>query len=103
MKKYLTLFLALMNSIVGSEPLLAHDFEVANDQGDIIYYIKRSGTECAVGARSDADDQYSDYYKGDLVIPAQVEYDGHMLKVVEIYHGAFHNCEKLEKVTIEIH
>lgn len=100
MKKYLTLFLALMNSIVGSEPLLAHDFEAANDQGDIIYYIKRSGTECAVGARSDADDQYSDYYKGDLVIPAQVEYDGHMLKVVEIYHGAFHNCESLTSVTI---
>ena len=100
MKKSLLPFIALMCSIASSVPSFAHDFEATNDQGDTIYYILRSGTECAVGARNDSEGQYSDYYKGDLVIPAQVEYDGHMLNVVEIYYGAFHNCGSLASVTI---
>lgn len=100
MKKYLFLIIAIISSIVESNTSLAHDFEAVNDQGDTIYYIMRSGTECAVGARNDSHSDYSDYYKGDLVIPAQVEHDGHILNVVEIYYGAFHNCGSLTSVTI---
>ena len=87
MKYFLVLTVMLLAGSVQAE---AYDFVV-----DGIYYEIASVKDltCVVVKGENE-------YKGDIVIPAQVEYNNRHFKVQEIRSGAFRDCSKLKSVEI---
>lgn len=59
---------------------------------DGIYYSLDSDTHTAKVIHTAADDKSYDYYTGDIVIPAQITYQGQEYQVVEIAASAFRSC-----------
>lgn len=89
----------MLMSMIGVRAF-AHDFEVANDDGVTIYYVKTSDTEVAVSFRGDYRWYYSDRYTGYVNIPEIVYYDGVTYNVTSIGESAFYNCSNLTWITI---
>ena len=70
----------------------AHDIEVANDDGVMIYYnYINNGSELEVTKGS---------YSGAVVIPEDVTYMNRTRKVTSIGGWAFEGCRSLTSVTI---
>lgn len=93
MKKYLFVSFLLLTSIVSR----AHDFEV-----DGIYYNITSAKKltAAVTYRGESEDNYTDRYSGNVVIPESVTYGTKTYKVTSIGDGAFGSCKGLTSVSI---
>ena len=85
MKRYLFLTLAVLLCTLSAS---AYDFMV-----DSIAYFKNDdgkSVRVASGVR----------YKGDIVIPETVSYDGITFSITDISDGAFYGCDSLTSVTI---
>ena len=87
MKKYLLLFMMMLLALTVS----AHDIEVKNADGVTINYnYINEGTELEVTSRVNS---YAiNEYKGNVVIPEEVNYMNRILKVTSIGEEAFRNC-----------
>ena len=90
MKKFFTLFLALVASL----QLFAYDAQI-----DGIYYNIYNGDNPY------AEVTYQDYdsstaYQGEVVIPSSIVYNGTTYPVTSIGYNAFNNCSSLTSVTI---
>ena len=104
MKKQLSisLLLTLLMSLTGIKAY-AHDFEVANADGQTIYYVYNNGsdgTTVSVSYRGGNYWTYSDEYSGDIVIPESVTYNEKIYSVTNIGYGTFRECSGLTSVTI---
>ena len=77
-------------------------FEVANADGVTIYYHGVKGSsEVEVTYKGDDDPlDFYDYYKGKVVIPETVKYEGKTYKVTGINHDSFQQCANLTSVII---
>ncbi|MBP3775739.1 MAG: leucine-rich repeat protein [Prevotella sp.] len=95
----ISMILIMLMSMVGIEAF-AHDFEAPNADGVTIYYVKTSDTEVAVSFKGDYFYTYFNRYKGDVVIPESVTYDGITYTVTSIVTDAFSDCDDLTSVTI---
>jgi len=97
MKKQLLLFAMILLPLVAS----AHDIEVQNADGVIIYYnYINDGTELEVTFRGSNSSDYSNEYQGNVVIPEEVTYMNRTRKVTSIRWYAFRGCSGLTSVTI---
>lgn len=76
----------------------AHDLEVKNADGVMIYYSYYSNDNTSVYVTSQTYSYNS--YSGSVVIPAEITYEGRTLKVTEIGGKAFYDCQNLTSVTI---
>lgn len=96
----LTFLLAVLMSMVGGK-VSAHDIEIANEDGVIIYYnFIKSNTELSVTYRGNHYYSYSNEYSGHVVIPESVTYEGSVYPVTSIGSQAFGGCSSLTEVTI---
>ena len=98
--KHFYLFLTALMGMV-STTATAHDIEVRNKEGVMIYYLyTNNNTELAVSYRGNYSSAYSDEYSGDIIIPDTVTYNGKTLKVTSIDRYAFSGCSGLTSITI---
>lgn len=96
----LAILLTLLLSMVGTKAF-AHDIEVANADGYIIYYVwTNNQTELSVSYRGSDYNSYSNEYSGNVAIPESVTYSGNIYPVTSIYGSAFYGCSGLTSVTI---
>ena len=86
MKKFFTLFLTLMTSVM----LWAYDFQ----SGDLYYNITSNVAPYTVEVTSGID------YSGDITIPSSVTYNGITYAVTRIGSAAFQDCFSLTSVII---
>ena len=86
---------AIAMMLIGWLPSLAYDFKV-----DGICYNITSASDLTVEVTYTGESQYSNEYKGSIVIPTSVTYNNHTLKVTSIGEGAFYDCRSLTEVTI---
>ena len=94
------LLLVLLISLL-SVNASAHDIEVANTDGKIIYYrYINNNTELEVSYRGNSYDSYFGEYSGNVVIPESVTYNGKTYSVTSIGWEAFRDCSGLTSVTI---
>ena len=89
--KALKTLLITIAVLLYSTTVSAHDFEV-----DGIYYNITSDSEMTVEVTSNS----STVYSGDVVIPANVVYNGSSYDVTSIGNGAFSGCTGLTNITI---
>lgn len=100
MKRFrLSLVLTILLSMVVTNAL-AHDFEVANEDGVTIYYETTSATEVGVSFRGSYANAYSNEYTGNVVIPESVSCYGRTYSVTSIGNSAFSGCSNLTSVII---
>jgi hypothetical protein len=93
--KYLLVFMMMLLTLSVS----AHDIEVQNADGIIIYYIwTNNNTELAVSYRGTASSGFD--YSGHIVIPDSVEYNGNKYSVTAIDGMAFSNNSYLTSIRI---
>ena len=79
----------------------AHDIEVENADGVIIYYVyTNNNTELAVSYYGTSISYSNNEYSGDVVIPESVTYNGIKYSVTSIGSYAFSGCSGLTSVTI---
>ena len=94
------LLLVLLISLL-SVNVSAHDIEVANADGKIIYYrYINNNTELEVSYCGNSYDSYYNEYSGNVVIPESVTYNGNTYFVTSIDSYAFYKCSGLTSVTI---
>ena len=94
------LLLVLLISLL-SVNASAHDIEVANTDGKIIYYrYINNNTELEVSYRGNSYNSYSGEYSGNVVIPESVTYNGKTYSVTSIGSSAFRDCSGLKSVNI---
>ena len=80
--------------------VVAHDIEIANEDGITIYYNwKKNKTELSVSFKGNYVDEY-DEYTGCVVIPESVTFDGNTYRVTSIQDFAFCYCRKLTTIII---
>ena len=89
MRKLFSLFMALL----ATTSLWAHDFEV-----DGIYYHKVSKDSVEVTFKGEFLNSVANEYIDTVVIPATVDYEGTVFRVVNLGQFAFAQCELLEAV-----
>ena len=95
MKTNLQKLLFTIAYLLCSIGVFAEDFEV-----DGIYYNILSSTEVEVSYRGSSSDSYNNEYKGSVVIPASITYNGTTYSVTSIGNYAFYDCTGLTQVTI---
>ena len=99
----ITILLTLLMSMTGAKALA---FSVANSDGVTIYYkwANEEKTELAVTYYSSTSyygsTTYQSNYKGNVVIPESVVYEGNTYNVTSIGDHAFYECRGLTSVTI---
>ena len=95
-------FLLAMLALSASITVDAYDFEVANEDGVIIYYYIISETDktCAVTYRDTYYYSYDGEYSGAVKIPETVTYSSISYKVTSIGDYAFSQCSGLTSVVI---
>lgn len=92
----LTIFIGMMGT-----KLFAHDIEVKNDDGKVIYYVWiNNKTELAVSFRGSENDYRDDEYSGDIIIPESVLYEGQTYRVTDIRYKAFAGNTLLKSISI---
>ena len=97
MKKILFSLLALFIPALS----YAHDIEVPNADGVIVYYnYINDGEELVVTFKGSSYSSYSNEYQGNVVIPEEVTYKNKTRKVTSIGSFAFYECSGLTSVTI---
>ena len=84
----------LLAVILLSSKVAAHDFKV-----DGIYY-RINGTNVSVTYRGSSPDLYTDWYSGNVIIPATINYNGFTYSVTSIDNNAFCECSRLTSITI---
>lgn len=108
-KKLLLVFMAMLLPLVTWAQWRDYDDDVMIDG---IYYVL-SGTTAKVSFMDEHEDVgydddgnvkydywYDSDYKGDIIIPASIDYNGKTYTVDEIINHAFYNCKDLTSVTI---
>lgn len=91
MKRILVLLLLAPCSLL---PAFAYDAEV-----DGIYY-SFIGTKMAYVTHGGLSGDEPNYYKGKVVVPAQITYNGHIYDVFSVGPNAFAGCEELTSVQL---
>ena len=99
MKQLKLIFLLVLISITGVQTF-AHDIAVANNGKTIYYVFTNNNTELSVSFRGSKPLEYADEYKGSIVIPSSVYYNGTTYPVTSIGDIAFRECSSLTSVTI---
>ena len=102
MKQFrITILLTILMSMFGAKAF-AHDIEVENSDGVIIYYkwADLEKTKLAVSYRGSEYNSYSNEYTGNVIIPESVDYNGNTYPVTSIGSYAFYYCNGLTSVTI---
>ena len=92
--KHFSLLLAVLMSMVASVAS-AYDFEV-----DGIYYKFTNSIVKDAVAVTWGTGYVSDHYKGSVIIPASVKYDGTTYPVTAIGDYAFSSCSELESISL---
>ena len=93
------ILLIVLMSMVGAN-IYAHDIEVPNADGILIYYVwTKNGTELSVSYRGSSADFYLEY-SDSVVIPESVTYNGKTYSVTSIGEKAFSGCRVLTSITI---
>ena len=92
--------LTILMSMVGAKTF-AHDIEVKNADGKIIYYnYTNDNTELEVTYRGSWITEYLNEYQGNVVIPDEVTYMDVTRKVTMIGSEAFYGCSGMTSITI---
>ena len=97
------LSILLLNMLLGMfvTTASAHDIEVPNADGVMIYYVwQNDGTELAVSFEGEIGVMSKNKYAGDVVIPESVVYEGNTYPVTGIASSAFSECPALTSVTV---
>lgn len=92
-KLLITICLVLIARLTG----LSYDFAAKNFEGDVIYYNLISKNDKTVEVTGN--NNYN-HYKGDIVIPAFVEYNGETYTVVGLGMKSMRNCPELESLIL---
>ena len=101
----ITILLTVLMSMSGAK-VFAYDFSAKNTDGVNIYYewANIEQTEVAVTYYSYSSyygyNYYNTDYKGNVVIPGSVVYNGNTYNVTSIGYNAFSRCTELTSVTI---
>ena len=90
----------MMLAFLPCTSIIAHDFEMANNDGKTIYYVITSDSEVAVSYQGSAYNKNSNEYTGNVIIPESVTYSGDTYKVTSINDEAFRYCKNLTSITI---
>ena len=93
MKQIYQKIIVMILVIMPSTSVFAYDCEV-----DGIYYNRISATEFEVTYYSSTSN--AEAYKGEVIIPASVIYNGRTFKVISVGNSAFEGCTGLTSVTI---
>ncbi len=97
MKHFYSPFSLVISMAMWSLASNAHDIEVPNADGVMIYYnISKDDTQLQVTYSNNSDEKY----KGEVVIPDEVEYSEKTYKVTSLDSFAFMYCSELTAVTI---
>lgn len=97
--KQITSFLLVILLCMFSTKGLAHDIEVANNDGVTIYYnYTNNKTELSVTYKGTQ--VSSKVYSGDVIIPESVIYNDRTYRVTSIGRFAFNGCKELTSVDI---
>lgn len=99
--KKLNILLTMLLCI--SANLLAHDFEVTNASGKVIYYkitSKYPSKTVSVSHKGKSYSSHSKDYEGVINIPEVVVYDGEMYAVTSIGENAFFGCTELTSIEV---
>ena len=90
------LFLMAMLLCMTCATAFAHDIEAKNADGKTIYYVwTNNNTELSVSYRGSHEDNYSNEYSGNVVIPDSVTINGTTYNVTSIGNNAFNGCRSL--------
>ena len=102
MKQKLLQCLMLIAALSTGISANAYDFEAQNSDGVTIYYniISSYSKTCKVTYAGDSYSSYSNEYKGSIVIPETVTYNGTTYSITSIGKYAFRGCTGLTSVTI---
>ena len=90
-------FITLLTLVVGVELMLAYNDHAIYVDG-IYYDLDNNKQTAAVSFPGSI--PTGGAYRGDIVIPSSVAYDGITYSVTSIGHSAFKNCENVSSVTI---
>ena len=98
----ISILLTVLMSMTGAKAYadFDHDIEVPNSDGVTIYYSWiNNKTELSVSGYIGYGNNYPKY-KGDIVIPESVEYEGNTYSVTSISSHTFEGCSEVTSITI---
>lgn len=99
MKRSASCFMTTLLLCVSSS-VSAHDFE-ANNNGTTFYFnLAKGGNAVEVTFQGSKPQDVDDEYKGDIIIPSAITYEGNTYPVTAIGEGAFQGCTEL--ITVHI-
>ena len=96
---YYTYLLTILMSMAGARGF-AHDIEVANSDGQTIYYKISDATSVSVTYQGENFYSYPNEYSGDVVIPETITYGSKTYSVTSIDQLTFDGCSNLTSVTV---
>lgn len=103
-QSFITILLTVLMSMTVAKAYadFDHDIEVKNSDGVIINYSwVNNKTELIVsGYIGYGNNNFKNKYKGDIVIPETVEYEGSTYSVVGINSHTFEGCSEMTSITI---
>ena len=100
MKKIFLFFFLFAFATGASAQTRYYDFSAVCESGQTLYYLIRSNNQVSVSPPGVGN--WNGYTKpiGDLVIPEEVEYDGVIYTVRDIWYYSFYECTELISVVI---
>lgn len=101
MKKMLSVLMFLMGLSLQANTKYPPEFSVTNEQGQTIWYAKIDDKTCAVTYETEIGlpGRHTQNYKGDLVIPKTVSYEGNEFTVTTVGMYAFVGSEELTSIS----
>lgn len=97
-KNNLFAFFVLLASMISLQ-MSAHDIEVTNSDGAVIYY-NWSGDGVSVTYKGSSHDEYTDEYAGNITIPSSISYNEKTYNVLGIGSWTFSGCKSLKSIKI---
>ncbi|MBO7660514.1 MAG: leucine-rich repeat protein, partial [Bacteroidaceae bacterium] len=83
-----------------SSSVSAHDFEATNNGTTFYFNLAKGGNAVEITFQGTQPQDVDDEYKGEIIIPSAITYEGNTYPVTAIGEGAFQGCAEL--ITVHI-